>query len=565
MWAYQRTYRILVGLEIEHVLSRIGLPLKTRVLLIGFARDDGLRHQICIEPEESILTVDHLDGVLDRSKELFDADPETDITHSDRGLHERRIAGLVCRSRADALVEAIESSGVFEDLSFFVSGSSPIGDYEVHTCIGVPTAAFDCLPAFDDSVVDRVYVGRSLQHEVIVECLRQADRSLQLPNPGVDLSPLGGTDSIVQAAAIRLTDGAAYRATSSPIDLFSCANSFTSLSYERAGARGNFVIVTSEKAAGALRVRFQQPVSLREARSMRKLLELTDDGMAVLADDKGAYGLGACIAAPDAVQIAVASHGVWELRVDGLTLMRVAYGQATLPGPPLTLDEFTDVAERIVGPIALTPIWGIVQNAQESGIGTMVVVAGEPEEEVARLGAEAVPIDAKLMEPADVIRFSRVDGAILLGPDGRCHAFGVILDGVASGRGDPARGSRFNSAVRYQGSTCKDAIVIVISDDGTVDLIPRLRPRVHKSDVDAAVRAFEFCCKAESVDAEEFVSTHYQVKGFAFYLSDAQCTLVNQCHEKEMVRRFKAGGTRIREAPLRPHPEMNESYFVLGR
>ena len=68
----------------------------------------------------------------------------------------------------------------------------------------------------------------------------------------------------------------------------------------------------------------------------------------------------------------------------------------------------------------------------------------------------------------------------MVGPDGRCHAFGVILDGVSNESGDRSRGARFNSAVRYQNMATVGSIIIVISDDGTIDLLPRLMPRVEK-------------------------------------------------------------------------------------
>src|SRR4029079_4593914 len=97
----------------------------------------------------------------------------------------------------------------------------------------------------------------------------------------------------------------------------------------------------------------------------------------------------------------------------------------------------------------------------------------------------------------------RVDGSVRLGTDARCHAFGVILDGIAEAGGDPARGSRFNSAVRYQ-RTGPPALVIVVSDDGTIDVIPNLRPRVRREDVDTAVRGFESICEQTEVDGERF-------------------------------------------------------------
>jgi hypothetical protein len=47
----------------------------------------------------------------------------------------------------------------------------------------------------------------------------------------------------------------------------------------------------------------------------------------------------------------------------------------------------------------------------------------------------------------------------------------------------------------------------------------------------------------------------------AFYLDAAQCDEVNRVFKAEQDRRFAAGGIAIREADLRPHPEMNDGYF----
>jgi hypothetical protein len=52
------------------------------------------------------------------------------------------------------------------------------------------------------------------------------------------------------------------------------------------------------------------------------------------------------------------------------------------------------------------------------------------------------------------------------------------------------------------------------------------------------------------------------VKALAFYLDDAQCQLVSDGYANEMRRRFETGGISITEAPLRPHAEMNDSYFL---
>ena len=567
MWGFQRHFRTGVEFRLRAALSTIGLPVEVRVVLVGFALDSDAEHEICVEPEDGPLTASHLAAVSGRAGELFEADPESQIIHSDPGLHESRLRAIRRRSRADALTEAIQASGVFEGLSFFASTSAPIGGYEVHTCVGVPAAELESVPALDESVVDRYYVGRSLQHEVIAECLSRADRAIYLPAPGADLGQsFGASASIVQEAAARLTNGAVWRAAGMPADLFPVVNEFTSLSYERAGAGGHLVIASDDREGIRPQVRFQESVPLRDARSVRKLLELSDESMSVLVDYQGshglcAYGLGSYESGLDVAEIFVRGHADWEMSIDGSALVRVAYGQATLPRPLLELDKFKDTAERTIGTIDLSRVWAIVREAQASGHGTTLVVSNAPQAEAQRLGA-AVTIAPEHLEPAEIVRFGRVDGAVILGRDGRCYAFGVILDGTAEGHGDPARGSRFNSAVRYQSTTATDSMLVVISDDGTVDLLPQLRPRVRRDDVEEAVRAFSACCEAASVDGEEFARAHDRVKEFAFYLDDAQCDLVNELYESEMQRRWEAGGTRLGTTPLTPHPDMDESYFL---
>ena len=301
-------------------------------------------------------------------------------------------------------------------------------------------------------------------------------------------------------------------------------NRITSLSYERTGAEGRLLIAGRESTAGWTRVLFRKPVALHDTRAVRKLLELSDDATAVLADYNEAYGLGTCNpVAPDALEVLVRGHADWEVSFAGLALLRVSYGRARLPAPRLDREKFEDAASRTAGSADLNRIWAVVQAAQASGRGMTLVISHNPEAEASRLGGQAVPIEPLALDPADIVRLGRVDGAVVLGPDGHCHAFGVILDGEAvAGQGDPSRGSRFNSAVRYQRTRAPKSLLVVISDDGLVDLIPNLMPRVHRREVESAVSAFCLCCETEPVDGEEFGRTHRRVEDLRFYLNADQ-------------------------------------------
>ena len=564
MWPFQPHFRHSVEHETREALASIGLHTEVRALLVGFASDNSCKHQVCIEPEGGPLEIQHLGSVARRAEELLHSDPDANLLHSDPRLRELQYRARQKQSRAHALVEAIEQSDTFRGLTFFASQSAPIGGYEVHTCVGVQTTDLDALPAFDDSTAARIYVGRSLQHEVIEECLRRSDRALHLPDAGTGIFVLGTREDIVAAAAHLFTDRSVVRPTGMSADLFNAANGLSSLSYELSGAKGHLTIADIRRADVQMDVRFERPIPWSDSRTMRKLLEITDGATRILANEDHAYGLGTCCPGPEVVEIAVLSNAKWELSIGGTKFLRVSHGRPTLPKPLLDVRLFADIARRTVGTFDRERIENTINVAQQSGRGMTLVISSDPAQETDRLGGEAMTIEPTRLTPELIARLSRVDGAILLGPDGRCHAFGVILDGAAVGRGDRARGSRFNSAVRYQRTqreSGNQSVLVVVSVDGSVDILPALQPRVHRHEVEATVSTFCSISEHGSNNAEEFSRASRRVEELACYLNDEQCQRVNDCYNREMHRRVEEGGIATRRPPLRPAADMDDTYF----
>ena len=562
MWGFQQHFRMHVESETKRVLEAIGMPVEdAKVILVGLATREGLPHPICVEPETGPLDPAHFAQVASRALELYESDPDSKALHTHPRAHESFHRRLYLSARSKAVIEAIEKSASFENLTFFVSQSSPVDAYEVHTCIGIPTDVIGSLPAFRESTVNRAHAGKSLQHEVILECLYRANMALYQPEPGAGLMILGRAEDIIITATDRFLSGTTWRVASRPSGLCSALNEIASLTYERAGARGNLIVTSEDNIQKWLAVKFKTPVRLSESRAMRKVLQLSDNTMVVLADPERAYGLGASKTAPDVVEVSITGHARWEASVNGDKFIRVTYGKATIPNQLIELEELEDIAERTVGDTNIKLIWDIVQAAQRSGQGTTIVVSKDPQVEADRLGGEGMPIEPDYLEPDTIVRLGSVDGAVIIGPDGRCHAFGVILDGVASESGDRARGARFNSAVRYQNADTAGSMIIVISDDGTIDLLPQLMPRVQRDEIKQAVDAFCNHCDSTLIDGEEFAKLYKKVERLAFYLNDEQCLRVNEKHEQEMDRRFASGGMRVLGRGLCPNPRMDESYF----
>ena len=561
MWGLQEHFRWGVECETKLVFDGLGMvSTDLKVVLVGIATEETAKHVICVEPEPGPLHAEHLAQVTCRTRELYQLDPQSKMMHSDPREHEKQHRVLFLSARVNAITETLEKSEVFTHLTFFVSQSSPINGYEVHTCIGIPKGVIGNLPAFEESIVERFHAGKSLQHEVIRECLYRTDKALYLPDPGLGMI-LGRTDDVITAATERFISGTTWRTSNQPSDLFGALNAIASLTYERAGAKGELTVTTRQNLEKWLTVRFKNPVHLRESRTMRKVLQITDGTMSVLADPTHAYGLGPRKIAPDVVEVSITGHATWEASVNGDKFVRVAYGKATIPNQPIEFNELKDIAERTIGNANTRRIWEIVQAAKESGQGATIVVSQDPESETTRLSGEGMPIEPDYLEPEEIVRLGSVDGAVVIGPDGRCHAFSVILDGVANEGGDRARGSRFNSAVRYQNMATAGSMIIVISDDGTIDLLPRLMPRKDKEEVAAAVDAFCEHCDSTPIDGEELERLYERVERFSFYLNDEQCHRVNEKHEQEMERRFASGGIRILGRNLQPDPRMNASYF----
>ncbi len=231
MWPLQQHFRICVALNIKTILDNIGMPAQgLQVILVGIASEDSTRHATCIEPETGPLRQEHLEQVKDRAVELYNLNPQSQSFDSHPLLHELRQHSLFLHAQADAIREAIEKTKLFSNLTFFVSHSSLINRYEVHTCLGIPTEAIAKLPAFKESEVGRFYAGKSLQHEVIRECLSRADSALRQTDPEEQFAfgsiSLGNADDIIKTATERFVAGIGLRGAQESSDLHSTMHSY---------------------------------------------------------------------------------------------------------------------------------------------------------------------------------------------------------------------------------------------------------------------------------------------------------------------------------------------------
>ncbi len=186
----------------------------------------------------------------------------------------------------------------------------------------------------------------------------------------------------------------------------------------------------------------------------------------------------------------------------------------------------------------------------------MLVFSESAEQEALRLKNQSIGIAPIQITPELVGRLTGIDGATLINPKGVGHAIGVILDGIATDQGDSARGARYNSAIRYLASSNSPTMCLVVSEDGYVDMLPKLRPQIRKADIDAQIDIL----KTKGI--HDFHKPYNWLEEHRFYLTEAQCEIVNTELERIYSTPMEVGGLRFEIAPFCPNPAMNESYYL---
>jgi hypothetical protein len=190
----------------------------------------------------------------------------------------------------------------------------------------------------------------------------------------------------------------------------------------------------------------------------------------------------------------------------------------------------------------------------------MLVISAAAAAEASRLEKQAVRIEPVKMSTSLLSRASGIDGAVLLGTTGNCHAIGIILDGMASPRGTPARGSRYNSAIRYVYSQV-NCVAVVVSEDGMVDVVPNLMPRIRRSELKRALEDLRRVAGQKEVHPRDLSRVRDWFLGHRFYLTSEQCEEVNQL-VKQGMDRYPEGTCRVEHGPFSPNPDMQESYLL---
>lgn len=575
MWGYQQQFRISLDGATDRALDQIGAILSPEVYVVGFAVGGDDTGRAVLEAREGLDPAfgpdDFGDVVLDAKRRYHESQVH-DMEFGTEEMRNARHAHFRDAARAAAVEAAMERSPAGEGRTFFVGQSAPVGDFEVHPVISVATEALDSLPRLETTAVQGTPITVSLAHGIISELLRTATHALLAAKPPRTISPIEDdvpTDAIRRAANHLVFSTALIAGQTLAKGLFDSFEALASTAYEGRSGSGTVILAADGHPHVDVAIRWRAPISVRERLQFRKLLELTDHQLGLLIDGTTIYGLGAISeeydgSTEDLFKFSIVEQGVWTLSHHGAPLLRVANGHPQLPRPRMSPSLFVDSMRRVFANVDdhdIRAIWRLAQTAVSQGKGTMLVVTTAAEQEAHRLAPQALAIEPQPIGSRMLRALTKIDGAVLLTPDGTCHAVGVILDGLATGVGDPGRGARYNSAVRYTAASTAPTLIVIVSDDGMIDVHPELAPRVRPEDVEQALFDLETIGNAEHVDLENFYAARERLRLFAFYLSESQCDRANEVVGRVEELRYQETGMRLAVVPFAPDPRMNDSFF----
>ena len=570
MWSYQTHFRHRFEHLANKVIEELGEPAAGAECLLVGARipDRPNPNDVCVEPEDGKWPVHLFDGLPDSIRTEVANHPSQNIFYGDEASMRDKPENIRRDSVRRAVQKALVAYDSTHNVQSFAGPPAPVDAFHVVPVLQVPAELFERFRPLPKAVSDGFFSGHtSLIHAVLAQVLDEAHNELLRPDPGRFLLPSRPAAEIARQAATRFmympTIALKDRALGAS-ELFDRLNMVSSLMYEGAKGTGRLLLANPESGSVDLSLEFADPVPFRQPRWARKVLEMASSGTSLVADCDKIFGLGKVASGvdpwvtQDVFQIDFIDHYHWRLSCGEEVMLISKYGVPSLPQEPFPVERLSDTYQRLfpgVRPSDHSRFIELFRAALHENHGSTLVAAQDAEEEAHRLQRQGARVDPTRLTPELFRQASSIDGAILIDPRGTCHAVGVILDGAARPECTPARGSRYNSAIRYIRSSTTPRLAVVVSDDGTVDVIPLLHPRIRPSAIHKALVELESAKKDNYHESIRWLDRH------RFYLDKDQCDRVNTALKRIKSEPLEVGEISIIWREFVPDPDFDESYL----
>lgn len=572
MWGYQSHYQWAIEYLMNSVMRELGVPdAKIQCLLVGARIPDAdVPNPVCVEPEDSQWPLELFAKLPEEIEEIVKTHPLQNMFYGDEPSMREKPENIRRDSVRKGVQSALAPYDEMHGVRSFAGAPAPLDGYYVVPVIQVSMALFERYRPLREPVSDGQFTGLpSFIHAAVHQVLSEAYDELLRPNPGRSArSRLASPEEIVRraASAFMYTPGIAIgdKNHGSP-NLFERFNLISSLMYEGTGGNGRMLLADLDGGALDVALVLAEPVSFREPRWSRKVLQMASTETALIANCENILGLGNVSRDTDpwvtqnVFEVEFHDHYHWSLSCGDEMLLVSKYGVPSLPQERYPKARLVDTFQRLFPEAMAEEVAGfttLFDVAVEQLHGSMLVVARDACEEAVRLSGQGTQILPAKMTPELYRRVSSIDGTIIMDPHGICHAIGVILDGQAREECTPARGARYNSGIRYVGASSTPRLAIVVSDDRTVDVIPVLRPRVLRSTLGVQISMLEASTHDNYHPAINWLDKH------RFYLDQSQCDRINTELKRIKNEPMEVGEIRIQWNEFIPDPGCTSDYFT---
>jgi hypothetical protein len=514
MWGYQEHFRDHFENLMNLVMRELGVhAVGADCLLVGIGTPGArVPHRVCVEPEDGqwpLVLFAELPAAID---ENIKAHPLQNMYYSHEPSMRDKPENIRCDSVRKAVQAALLPYDREANVRSFAGAPTLVDGYYVVPVLQLPNAIFERFRPLREPVSDGRYTGiPSLIHAAVQQVLSEAHDELLRPDPGRSLMGRSASpEEIVRraASAFMYTPGIAIGDKSyGGRNLFERFNLISSLMYEGTEGTGRILLANPESGAVDVALALAEPVPFHDPRWSRKVLQMASSETALVANCDNILGLGQVSrntdpwATQNVFEVEFHDHYHWSLSCGHEVLLVSRYGAPSLPQERFSKASLVDTFQRLFPEVTaddVTSFTALFDVAVEQRHGSMLVVARDASEEAARLHGQGTKIVPVKLTPELYRRVSNIDGTIIIDPHCICHAVGVILDGPARDECTPSRGARYNSGIRYVGTTSTPRLAIVVSDDRTVDVIPVLRPRVARNTVEEHVAKLETATRDNS-------------------------------------------------------------------
>lgn len=581
IWGYQRHFQISLQLFAKRLFDKLDPRLNPHVFLVGILiKGVENRHKICLEPEDCGYNQEDFKTILELAQQLEAVDAESHIWHSHPIAQEHHNLRLKNNSLRQAILKIIQRDSIFSDKISYVSFPTEKEGYLVFSVLQINKSAYESHYRLNKDKYDERYsISVSLISSTIAKFLETIPHELYSPNAGANLDfSKFESDEIIKSAGKDFMYSVSSKGNNFEglHGLFESCNIISSLKYEGKEGVGGIAVSPKDHQNIKMDLILDKPIKISEYRKVRKFLELSDYNNLLISDSYLIYGVGQIVGSYNPVNedlfvIRFSKHYHWDVCHDGNCLMKVSYNQPHLPKNTINRDKFYLDLKRIFKDIKKTDLdnlWLIVIEAINQKHGTMLVISAGATEEALRLKEQCFAVEPIKLNENLTSKITSIDGSVLLLPNGTCFAIGVILDGIATQKGDSSRGSRYNSAIRYSEFLKEKypCLIVIVSEDGMVDIVPDLMPQIKRSSIIEKIdKLKEILASKNDVNFKQFNLIMDWINSYNFYLSQEQCDEINSLRKKiedKISSQSDAGNIKIIRNDLEPNKEMNESYFI---